>query len=137
MLDGNGRNQNHTADGQRAWLTYAERRTSTADGCPAGWERIPALSFSITWRVNSTTNSWLLSSDIATGSAAGTTIHGDFINGWNPAHAEAWYDSCLRTSRSCTDVIEPVDSAACRQSVYSSACNWRRLIGGTDVLFGN
>ena len=45
--DGSGRNQNHTPTGQASWLTYAQKRSSTADGCPSGWERIPALSFSV------------------------------------------------------------------------------------------
>ena len=134
----NGKSRYHSATDQAKWLRYADkRRYSTANGCPSGWERIPGLSLSVSWKVsgNSNMRSWRLSSDH--GARPGSTIHGDFINGWDPNRAQEWYSECLLPSRDCTDVLRPGNTAACRSNPYSAQCQWPKLYGGTNLLFTN
>ena len=124
--------QYYTADGQLDWLRFAENRLNE-DGCPSDtaqdeWVRIPTLSYAIFYKVGPTGNSdWILSSDLMMGDGRpGNSMHGDFMNGWDPQAASAWYKDCLLNNKSCTNFYNDLGSG-----------RWTRMNGSTEDLFGN
>lgn len=123
---------NYTRSGQDPWLRYALDRTEP-NGCPKNdseneWVRIPTLSFAVSFDVDSRgTRDWRLSSDLMAGDVTpGSTIHGDFVNGWDEETADAWYESCILDVESCTNYYKRV-----------SANRWLRLDGENADLFTN
>lgn len=123
---------NYSADGQLAWLQYAKNRVND-DGCPSDtaddtWVRIPTLSYTVYYAADDTGNAnWVLSSDHMMGDGRpGNSMHGDFMNGWNPAAASAWYQDCLLNNKSCTNFYDNVGGDS-----------WVRLNGDQNTLFTN
>ena len=122
----------YSADGQLDWLRFAKNRLNE-DGCPSDtaedeWVRIPTLSYTIFYKIDATGNGdWLLSSDLMMGDGRpGNSMHGDFMNGWNPQTAAAWYKDCLLNNKSCTNFYDNVGTD-----------HWIRMNGSTADLFGN
>ena len=105
---------NYTAEGQLNWVRFAENRLNE-DGCPSDtaedkWVRIPTISYTTFYKVGPQGNSnWILSSDLMMGDGRpGNSYHGDFMNGWNPAAANAWYEDCLLNNKTCTNFYDNV-----------------------------
>ncbi len=63
---------------------------------------IPQVSYNVHYDVTKAngTADWRLSSDPIDGQA-GATIHGDWINGWQPELMKAFIDGCLNAKRDC------------------------------------
>lgn len=123
---------NYSANGQLEWLQFAKNRVNE-DGCPSDtaddtWVRIPTLSYTVYYNVGDTGNAnWVLSSDHMMGDGRpGNSMHGDFMNGWTPAAATAWYKDCLLHNKSCTNFYDNVGGDS-----------WVRLIGDQTALFTN
>lgn len=124
--------ESYSAHGQLEWLQYAKERVND-DGCPSDtaedtWVRIPTLSYNISYRVDDSGNaSWILSSDHMMGDGRpGNSMHGDFMNGWDPSVAAAWYRDCLLDNKSCTNFYDNVGGG-----------QWAKLFGHPNLLFTN
>lgn len=122
----------YSSDSQLEWLQFAKNRLND-DGCPSDtaedrWVRIPTLSYAIYYKVDETGNAnWVLSSDHMMGDGRpGNSMHGDFMNGWDPSAAAAWYQDCLLNNKSCTNFYDDAGGG-----------RWVRLVGKPDVLFTN
>lgn len=121
---------NYSAQGQLQWLQYAKNRVND-DGCPSDtasdtWVRIPTLSYTVFYTTDDTGNAnWVLSSDHMMGDGRpGNSMHGDFMNGWKPEAASAWYQDCLLNNKSCTNFFDNVGGD-----------RWVRLVGDQNTLF--
>ncbi|MEL7284537.1 MAG: DUF1996 domain-containing protein [Pseudomonadota bacterium] len=122
----------YSAEGQLEWLQFAKNRVND-DGCPSDtaddtWVRIPTLSYAIYYKVDATGNAnWVLSSDHMMGDGRpGNSMHGDFMNGWAPEAASAWYEDCLLNNKSCTNFYDDLGGN-----------RWIRLFGEQSTLFTN
>jgi len=123
---------NYAAEDQLEWLQFAKNRVNE-DGCPSDtaedkWVRIPTLSYAINYKIDAAGNAdWVLSSDHMMGDGRpGNSMHGDFMNGWNPDAASAWYQDCLLNNKSCTNFYDNVGGQ-----------KWVRLVGDKNALFTN
>lgn len=121
---------NYSADNQFEWLRYAENRLND-DGCPSDtledqWVRIPTISYTVYYKIDPSGNSnWVLSSDHMMGDGRpGSSMHGDFMNGWNKQAAKSWYQDCLLNNKSCTNFYDNVGGNS-----------WIRLIGDQNLLY--
>jgi hypothetical protein len=58
------------------------------------------ISFNVLWQVRASDDpsKWKLSSDQGAG---GYSMHGDWINGWDPAIEEVWLNRCVRAGVDC------------------------------------
>ncbi|MEM9377410.1 MAG: DUF1996 domain-containing protein [Pseudomonadota bacterium] len=122
----------YSAEGQLEWLQFAKNRVND-DGCPSDtaddtWVRIPTLSYAVFYKVDDTGNAnWILSSDHMMGDGRpGNSMHGDFMNGWNPNAASSWYEDCLMNNKSCTNFYDNLGGN-----------RWVRLVGDQNALFTN
>ena len=62
---------------------------------------LPEISFSFQYEhPEGSTNGWYLSSD--NGAAGGSTLHGDWMNGWNRSVMQTFLTNCLHAQRDCT-----------------------------------
>jgi hypothetical protein len=123
---------NYKAEGQLAWLQYAKNRVND-DGCPSDtaedtWVRIPTLSYTVFYKTDGDGNAdWVLSSDHMMGDGRpGNSMHGDFMNGWDPSAASSWYKDCLLNNKSCTNFFDNVGGD-----------RWVKLVGDQNTLFTN
>lgn len=81
---------------------------------PAGTTYMTAIEFFIAWSPDNhggNTNQWWLSSDVnpATGARAanGSTLHGDWFNGWNPALMDEIFRNCIGRLAECSwDLVQ-------------------------------
>lgn len=74
-----------------------------AQACPASHPvRIPNIQVNVAYRPDTPagTANWRLSSD-PEGAIAGSTIHADWVNGWNQDVAATWVNNCLKAERDC------------------------------------
>jgi|SRR5688572_3018599 len=93
-------------------------RGTLADGsCPSTHPvPLPQLSYIINWGPDAVGGR--LSSDIL-GSPAGSSLHGDFMNGWNPQSSlQAVVDKCLNVNTTGTGTVSCNPSGS---SIYTSA----------------
>ena len=82
--------------------------------CAAGTQYITAIEFFIAWAPNDhdgRTDEWWLSSDVnpQTGERApnGSTLHGDWFNGWNPALMDEIFENCIGRLAECSwDLVQ-------------------------------
>lgn len=131
-VDESNKPENYSAEGQLEWLQYAKERVND-DGCPSDtaedtWVRIPTLSYNISYKVDDGGNAdWILSSDHMMGDGRpGNSMHGDFMNGWDPNASAAWYQDCLLDNRSCTNFYDDLGGG-----------RWAKLYGHPNLLFTN
>ncbi|MEO0449611.1 MAG: DUF1996 domain-containing protein [Pseudomonadota bacterium] len=120
----------YSANGQLEWLQFAKNRVND-DGCPSDtaadtWVRIPTLSYVVYYKIDDAGNAnWELSSDHMMGDGRpGNSMHGDFMNGWNPTASASWYQDCLLSNKSCTNFYDNVGTN-----------RWVRLVGDQSTLF--
>lgn len=80
-----------------------DRSPPFAKHCPESHPvALPAISFNLWYHVTSGTASWRLSSDMYDRSLpAGRSMHGDWMNGWDPEISDAWAHHCIQASRDC------------------------------------
>lgn len=80
--------------------------------CPEGTQHVPAIRMRIHFRVDAAfgrSDEWYLSSDVRVGADQahsiignrGASIHGDWVNGWDPETLEVAVDTCLNVNRDC------------------------------------
>ena len=82
--------------------------------CAAGTQYMTAIEFFIAWAPNDhdgRTDEWWLSSDVnpQTGERApnGSTLHGDWFNGWNPALMDEIFENCIGRLAECSwDLVQ-------------------------------
>lgn len=124
--------ESYTADGQLEWLQYAKKQVND-DGCPSDtaedtWVRIPTLSYNISYKVDADGNAnWLLSSDLMMGDGRpGNSMHGDFMNGWDPSVNAAWYKDCLLNNKTCTNFYDDLEDG-----------RWAKLYDNPNLMFTN
>ena len=85
-----------------------------AGNCAAGTQYITAIEFFIAWAPDNhdgNTDQWWLSSDVnpQTGERApnGSTLHGDWFNGWNPALMDEIFENCIGRLAECSwDLVQ-------------------------------
>ena len=79
---------------------------SSGRTCPSSHPvPLPQITYSFQYtHPEGGTNGWHLSSDRANGAnhAGGSTLHGDWMNGWNPSVMQTFIDNCLRGRLDCT-----------------------------------
>ncbi len=82
-------------------MAYA-RWNGNGRSCPSSHPvPLPEISFSFQYtHPEGSTNGWYLSSD--NGAAGGSTLHGDWINGWNRDVMQTFITNCLHAQRDCT-----------------------------------
>jgi len=127
------------------------------DLCPASHPVVmPQITYQFSWsHPQQSTRDWYLASDRHMGNnrPSGTTLHGDWWNGWKPAVMQTWLDKCIRESRDCDTGNLGNGTAMTREFKAGSGrmskpigvgagvfCNGRRatIVGtnGNDVLNG-
>jgi len=116
---------------------------------------VPRISYNFTWLLSEQSRDWYISSDRHhdQNMPAGSTLHGDWWNGWHQPTLEDWTENCLRRTRDCSngdlgngqrlDERYAAGSGVIRRPLTGSAslyCNGRRatIVGtnGDDVLIG-
>jgi hypothetical protein len=87
-----------TAPDGQSHMAYGDYRS----GCPSTHPvPIPAVTFTVKWRVGTgNTAGWRLSSDIE-GTPAGSTGHADWWNGWDLDTKTTWVERCNNTGMDC------------------------------------
>jgi len=77
--------------------------------CPDGYFAMPEVTFQFHWdRVGQTdpwknsTEGWRLDSDRG---AAGMSLHGDWMNAWEPSMMQSIVDNCIKDSLLCINQI--------------------------------
>lgn len=92
-----------TSDDQ-SHVVYAQWQ-GDGDYCPDSHPVVlPQISYNFWWNhSDQSTNGWYLSSDEHDDMTmpAGSTLHGDWWNGWNRNVLTTWTRECLRNSRDC------------------------------------
>jgi hypothetical protein len=91
----------------RSHMVYA----TYGEGCPEGYELVPRLAMTITWKIpNALSGGYRLSSDMP-GDPPGSTLHADFWNTWDQ-------DALERLTRICLvnhgDVPESTSEPGCK-----------------------
>ncbi len=155
-------NGENLSSSDQSHVAYSRYVYDSASGeslslCPAGYPvHLPRISYLFFWsHLNESTDGWYLSSDRHNGMNAesGTTLHGDWWNGWNEKVVRTWTEECLRQSKDCdtgnlgdgTALVREFKAGGGRISKPHMAgagpfCNGRRatIIGtnGDDVLEG-
>ena len=83
-------------------MAYA-RWNGNGRSCPGSHPvPLPEISFSFQFDPGSaSTRGWYLSSD--DGAAGGSTLHGDWMNGWNQSVMDTFISNCLHAKRDCTN----------------------------------
>jgi|GEM_PF-3347630 len=141
--------QSHMADA--VWSNQANG-TLCPDSHPVV---VPRISYNFTWLLSERSRDWFIASDRHQGRnmPGGSTLHGDWWNGWHLPTLEIWTEHCLRQTRDCSngdlgngqilDERYASGSGVIRRSLTGSQalyCNGRRatLVGtnGDDVLNG-
>ncbi len=84
--------------------------------CPASHPiALPKVKFQFHYRIDTGENpaNWFLASDdmnhdgrVDSGLAPGITMHGDWMNGWDPAIQRRWIAGCLKTGKKCLNEID-------------------------------
>lgn len=73
--------------------------------CPAAYPiHLPRISYVFFWSLDDeSSDQWFIASDRHNGHSAqaGTTLHGDWWNGWDESIVDIWTEACLRQSRDC------------------------------------
>lgn len=107
-------------------MSYVEYNAEVgAEICPPSHPVIvPQLSLHFEWEVRDTpSQGWYLSSDRhgSMSMPGGSTLHADWMNGWDPEIQEAWVTSCINEQRDCAngtlgdgrilDMLMPLGSA--------------------------
>ena len=65
---------------------------------------LPQITYLISYDVpgDGNTSAWRLSSDVYDASKpGGYSLHGDWMNGWDPAISDLWGVVCIRDRRNC------------------------------------
>jgi len=91
--------ENLDSDNHMDHMTY----TIWSDECPASHPvRIPNITFNVHYPVDTPdgTSHWRLSSDSMDG-VPGSTLHADWMNGWDKAFEEVFIDNCLKGQQDC------------------------------------
>ena len=87
-------------------LSHTHRLKGVNDKCPATHPvRIPELAIllyypSLKEMNQSSLQGWKLSSDM--GAAPGSTLHADWMGGWQDETMDLWVDKCNRAKRNCS-----------------------------------
>lgn len=65
---------------------------------------LPQIEILMYWRNTGSTNGWYLSSDRHNGanSPNGSTLHADWLGGWNDEVMDLWTDNCIKKGRNCS-----------------------------------
>ncbi len=75
--------------------------TTWSQACPASHPvRIPNVTFNVHYKVTSDISKWRLASDKGN-EPSGYSIHGDWVNGWDPEISKAFVNNCLKASKDC------------------------------------
>jgi hypothetical protein len=87
-------------------MSYAaqDQTPPYAKHCPASHPvPLPSLTFNIWYPVGASgTAAWRLSSDMYDASLpGGYSMHGDWMDGWEPKISDAWAKNCLEASKDC------------------------------------
>jgi len=78
-------------------MTYGNYYT----GCPSSHPvQIPDITFNIYYDVDTPIANWRLSSDMPE-DVAGSSIHGDWMNGWTPEWMDKVLSGCLNAGKDC------------------------------------
>lgn len=135
---------------------YDEQTGRSNSLCPATHPaHLPRITYLFQWNhENESSNAWYLASDRHHGRDAvpGTTLHGDWWNGWKESVVKTWTQECLRESRDCdtgnlgdgTALVREFKAGSGRVSKPAAAtgryCNGRKatIVGtsGDDTLNG-
>jgi Domain of unknown function (DUF1996) len=73
-------------------------------GCPASHPvALPEITINVRYKIPALgTTSWRLSSDTySTSLPGGFSLHGDFMNGWNPSISKLWIENCDNPALDC------------------------------------
>lgn len=107
----NGQDLNSLVYFQQCWNGVGLERTDVAfqneqGQCPAGWKRMPQVSYHIFWPKSPTGSyaNWYLSSDRMPGMGVkpnGSTLHADWFGGWNDSIMDEWIAKCIRAVNNC------------------------------------
>jgi hypothetical protein len=84
----------------RSHVTYPPDQGS----CPASHPvPLPAISYNIYYEVQAgdDVSAWKLSTDMYTSGPGGYSMHGDWVNGWDPAISSIWIKNCLNSPHDC------------------------------------
>ncbi len=66
---------------------------------------LPVITYNVLYEVDADLAFWRLSSDV-NGEPAGSSMHGDWVNGWDATVMQTFVDSCLVDSNDChTDLL--------------------------------
>lgn len=102
--------------------------------CPTGHEMLPAIQYRINYDLPAGTNfkDLYLSSDrkldvSRTDSRGdGSSLHGDWLNGWKPETSKLWLQHCVRDGMSCTHQFKNNQHSANLENITHSD---KRLFG--------
>jgi hypothetical protein len=86
---------------QRYWTGDPLRQYRCPDSHPVV---LPQITYVTSYPVpaGGNTSSWRLSSDVYDASQpGGYSLHGDWMNGWDPAVSDLWGTTCIRDRRNC------------------------------------
>ena len=82
-------------------FSHTFRLNSVIDECPDDYPvRIPELAILLYYPPQASLKGWELSSDM--GADPGSTLHADWIGGWQDETMDLWVENCNRAQRNCT-----------------------------------
>jgi hypothetical protein len=93
--------KSHMSHAQRYWTGDPLRQYRCPDSHPVV---PPQITYVTSYPVpaGGNTSSWRLSSDVYDASQpGGYSLHGDWMNGWDPAVSDLWGTTCIRDRRNC------------------------------------
>lgn len=94
--------RNLTSPDHKSHMAYGN-----GSGCPASHPiALPVITYVVHFPINGrNTNTWRLSSDNYVGGQGGNSMHGDWINGWDPALPPLWTSLIINRGLSNSSVL--------------------------------
>ena len=119
---------------------YDQQTGQSLSLCPVGYPvHLPRISYVFFWALSDeTTDNWFIASDSHEGheAEAGTTLHGDWWNGWRESVVDNWTEFCLRQSRDC-DTGNLGNGTALSREYMAGSGAFPKLGAGNNRLFCN
>ena len=90
-------------------IAASGRVTDTKAACPESHPiPLPQVTYQIRFEIDDTLGDWCLSSDLEHGAhvptGCGSSLHADFMTGWNPDVLNGFIEGCLRAFRNCQTI---------------------------------
>ena len=83
----------------RSHMAYAETQDNGTMQCPSTHPKpVPALTMNVRFPIPTTSGTLTLSSDEVQGAPAGSTMHADFFNAWDPGALTTLIDTCIKAA---------------------------------------